>query len=217
MGRKQRSDRKPGKREPNGQLSRSAEFARARRNAEADEAQWEAMSVGMEARHRLYGLAYPASPRSAEPARKRPHVLDQRAGSVIGRMAMQGEISAAQYDAAVRYAEDVHNYRRAISAPRIPGAVDLNAIRGGGVDNAEHVEFSRRAIRRYCGDDGRGGILGALRECQGSIANRGSNLAAALDYFVLRDEFHAHMIPWLRIALNCLSRHYGFLERTEAA
>jgi hypothetical protein len=165
----------------------------------------------MEARHRLYGIAYPSSDRT------RPHVLDQRAGSVVGRLALQGEISAAQLDAATKYAEDVDAYHRAISAPRPLGAVEINGIIARGVDNADRAEFCRRAIRRFCGDDGRSGVLGAIRECQGSIANRGQNLTAALDYFVLRDEFHPQMLPWLRTALNCLARHYGFLERTEAA
>jgi len=221
MGRKQRSDRiKDAKREPNGRLSREAEFERARKNAQADAEAWDAMSVAMQARRRLYEIAYPGPPRDGE-KRARPHVLDQRAGSVIGRLSIQGEISPAQYDAALKYAEDIDNYRKAISAPRIPGAVDLNAVRGNSVDNAERVEFVARAVRRYCGEKRgerwEGGVLNALRECQCSIANRGENLMAALDYFILRDEDHKHMLPWLRTALNCLSRHYGFVERTEAA
>jgi hypothetical protein len=225
MGRKQRSDRiKDAKRQPGtGRLSQAAEFERARKNAQADAESWNAMASGMQARHRLHGIAYPAAPGAAEEVRKRPHVLDQRAGSVVGRLAMQGEISMAQYDAAVKYAEDVHNYRLAVSAPRQPGAVDLNAVRGGSADGADHVEFVRRAVRRFCGEKGGNGappvtgVRQALAECQGSIANRGQNLQAALDYLVLRDELHVHMIPWLRTALNALSRHYGFAERTEAA
>jgi hypothetical protein len=222
MGRKQRSDRiKDAKREANGRLSREEEFVRARKNAQADAESWDAMSVAMQARRSQYGLAYPPAPNASDEVKRRPHVLDQRAGSVVGRLSIQGEISPAQYDAALKYAEDIDNYRKAISAPRIPGAVDLNAVRGNGVDNAERVEFVARAVRRYCGEKRgerwEGGVLNALRECQSSIANRGENLMAALDYFILRDEDHKHMLPWLRTALNCLSRHYGFVERTEAA
>jgi len=216
MGRKPRSDRQPGRRQPNGRLSQIGEFERARKNANAELEQWDAMSAAMMARHRLHDLPYP--PAAKDGMRKdRPHVLDQRAGSVIGRMAMRGELSASQYEAAVKYIEDVDNYRRAISAPRQPGAVDLNAVRGSGATGPDHVAFVERAKRRYMGDHVKGerGVVGTIRECQNSIANRGSNLFAALDYLVLRDEFYTHMVADCRIALNALARHYGFLVKAE--
>jgi hypothetical protein len=41
------------------------------------------------------------------------------------------------------------------------------------------------------------------------LLNRGTNLVAALDYCVLRDEGYEHLLGDLRVALNVLRRHYG--------
>jgi len=203
-GRKPAANRQAGKREPNGRLSRDKELEKARVTLKVEKEQWETMSVAIEARNRIHKVPLAIS-------------RDQKAGSVVGRMVMTEELSVAQGDAATRYTEDVDSYRRAISSPRQPGAVDLSFIGGGGQGGPDHFGFVMRTKRRYLGErlDGRGGVMGAIYECQNSLANRGCNLFAALDYMVLRDQYFSHMTGDLRIALNALSRHYGMLSKEE--
>ena len=188
-----------GKREPNGQLSRVPAMERARRQLQVDRDEWAIMSPVIAARHRLHGVPFLSA-------------RDQLAGSVIGRMVMSGELSRAQGDASIKYAEDVDNYRQALGAPRQPAAIDLNRIAGATAAGPDHVAFVLRAKRRY---------LAMTRAVQ-EIANqhRGANLFAALHYFVVRDEFHAHMLGDLRLGLNALAHHYGLAgagARQEAA
>lgn len=207
-----------GKRQPKtGRLSQALEFEKARVKAKGDREQWNTMSTALMARNRMYGLPFHAEKQAGQ--KPRPTAHDQNAGSLVGRMVMQGELSRSQGDAAFRYCEDVDNYRKAISAPKIPGAVNLNAVRGASADNADHEAFVRRATLRYLGDRERGitGSRGAVSACQCEPSNRGSNLFAALDYMVLRDEYFKHMMGDLRIGLNALVKFYRFVDESEAA
>ncbi len=197
----------PGKRQKNGRLSQSAEFEKARIRARADQEEWDAMSAGLMARHRLYGIPYPPDPFDRS-KKGTPHVMDQLAGHLIGRLVINGTLTNLQGDAAGKYAEDVANYRQAMSGPRPPGAVDLNAVHGGTSTAAEHTAFVQRAVRRFMGEErGKvGGVCGALQGA--AAANRGANIYAAMDYFVLRDEFHAHMLRDLKLGLDALTAFY---------
>jgi hypothetical protein len=179
-----------GKREANGQLSRVSAMERARRQLQADRDEWAVMSPVIAARHRLHGVPFLTA-------------RDQLAGSVIGRLVMARELAPAQGDAAIKYAEDVDNYRQAMGAQRQPAAIDLNRIAGATAAGPDHVAFVIRAKRRY---------LAMTRAVQ-EVANqhRGANLFAALDYFIIRDEFHAHMLGDLRLGLNALAHHYGMV------
>jgi hypothetical protein len=115
-------------------------------------------------------------------------------------MVMAGVLSKAQGDAANRYAEEVASYHQAISAPRQPGAVDLNAGHGQSVAE-ENVGAKLRAVAKYTA------ARGAVQDV--ADRRRDANLFAALDHFVLRDQNHPHMLPWLRIALDALAVFYG--------
>src|SRR5690606_32020862 len=140
-------------------------------------------------RMRLYGLV-------EEDAR------DQKAESVVGRLLLRGRrmgdraggITDPQYDAAVEYRRQVEAYRRAIAAPDPL----RNASRGlvAARSEEEHARWCRAVIAKYEGS--RGAVMAA--QCE--LDNRGRALFAALDYLVLRDEYHQHLIGDLRVALN---------------
>ena len=107
MGRK----RKPGKREPNGKLSRVPADVAARRKDGLDREEQDTIAVAIEARQRVFGLP---------PAISR----DQMAGSAVGRYCLQCVITRTQYDAAMLYLADCEAYSHAIGTPGIPRAVD---------------------------------------------------------------------------------------------
>lgn len=134
---------------------------------------------------------------------------DQKAESVVGRLLMRGRkmgdkasgITEGQYDAAVEYRKQAEAYRRALSAPdslRSPAS-------GSNVSRSEetHARWCRTVIDKF--EASRKAVRGA--QCE--LDNRGRNLFAALDYMVLRNEQHRHMVGDLRVALNALARHYG--------
>lgn len=144
--------------------------------------------VALEARRRMYGL-------SAEEAK------DQKAGSFIGYLNLIGRqdgISDAQYEAGVNFLSLYHAYQRALQSP---GRV----VEGGsGVPSGEiteaYEEWARDTIEAY------DRCRKAIEEAQ--YAARGSNLWAALDYCIIRDERHYHMLGDLRLLLNALAKHF---------
>lgn len=182
--------RKAVARQQNGQPSRSkgALDARAKQAREGlDKEQQDMIAVGIEARQRVFGLPPTIS-------------RDQMAGSALGRYCLQGHISRVQYDAGVQYLADCEAYSRAIGAPGIPRAVDLNRI--GGKDNHENVTKARAAMARY------DAMVKAVRAKQTEIGNMG-NIFGALDTVIRRDVQLEHLVGDLRIGLNALARHYG--------
>lgn len=187
---------KDGKRMANGRLSRKpADVMKRMANAlDADER--ETLRPGIEARIRMHGV---------RPEDSR----DQRAGSFVGRLCMGGEVSVAQYDAALTFVEDHRNNLIAIHAPREPSGVDLNRVQGGSA-GAENVEFYRRATTRWRD------AVGAVQERQNELRGAGA-LYAAIETCVLQDVEAHHMIGWLREGLNALVRHYGLVDKARAA
>lgn len=183
MGRK----RKPGKREPNGKLSRAPAEVAARRKDGLDREEQDTIAVAIEARQRVFGLPPTIS-------------RDQMAGSAVGRYCLQGIITRTQYDAAMLYLADCEAYSHAIGTPGIPRAVDLNRI--GGKDNHENITKSKTAMARY------DAMVKAVRAKQTEIGNMG-NLFGALDTVIRRDVQLEHLVEDLRIGLNALARHYG--------
>lgn len=148
------------------------------------------MQVAKEARQRVFGL-------SAEQS------ATERAGTVCGRLALQGTITTRQLEASKAYASTYAAYQRAMNSPRPPKAVEIGAATGRGESLDVTVEEKWRAINAW--DRARR----ALVEANGF--HRHASLIAACDYLVLRDEMHGHMIGDLRLALNVLVRHYGLL------
>lgn len=134
---------------------------------------------------------------------------DQLAESIVGRLLMRwrkmgdkaGGINNRQYDAAVEYRRQSEAYRRALSAPDSL----RNATRGSGLtrDEEEYARWCQAVIAKF--DASKRAVMSA--QCE--LDNRGRNLMAALDYLVLRNEYHQHMVGDLRVGLNALSRHYG--------
>lgn len=182
--------RKAGKRENNGRLSRKAVDVAARidmANADLDRAERATVSVGLEARVRMFGV----DPR---------HARDQMAGSFIGRLCLQRVITRRQYDAAMQWLEDSMRYSIAVAAPHAPGAVDLNRTHGRASDY-ENEAVTRHAVAVY--EAAREAVQNLQNELRGT-----ANLWAALDYIVRRDEEVYHMVGDFRLVANALVRHY---------
>lgn len=131
---------------------------------------------------------------------------NQKAATFLGRMNLMDKkalISDAQYDAAIAYLELRDKYMRAISAP------DASKQSGGataGMSSDDHANWCQTQKARY------DAAIEAVRFEQSLHENRGANMYAALDYIVVRDEQHWHMVGDVRLALNALAHHFG-LER----
>jgi hypothetical protein len=188
--------RKAGKREPNGKLSRKIEDKAERQNDGLDREQRDVLSVGLSARERIWGV-------------KPQHSRDQKAGSAIGRYCLQGQITQAQYDAAMQFLESYHRHLRAIDAPQPhPGAIDLNAVRG------RPVLVENLALLAKWEQDYAGAIL-AIREKQNEIRLQG-NLYGSLYTMLVKDVMLDTLLGDVRTACNALAKHYKLLERQAA-
>lgn len=194
--------RRTGKREPNGRLSRQPKHVADRERTEAqrnltnlDAEQRSILSVGLEARERVFGV---------KPAQSR----DQMAGSVIGRWCLQGIVTRPQYDAAMAFLESHARNLLAIDAPRQPGAVDLNATHGRpvSIENVDQLRKWRIAHRD---------AVSAVQAKQNEVRLQG-NLLGALSAVVLRDTEIEHLAGDVRTALNALVRFYGLMAREAA-
>ncbi|GEM_PF-2000829 len=186
---------KSGNREANGRLSRKKPDIMKRLVGEHDKEEREAMRTGIEARHKHYGY-------DAKTAK------DQRAGSFIGRLAMSGEITAQQHEAALRYLEVYTEMQIAVGGPKPSGAVNLNATKG--LPGPENVERSTKALAGWRAAEK------AVQERQNELRGQGA-IYAALDYCVIRDQEQIHMLGWLREGLNALARHFRIGDKRKAA
>lgn len=187
--------RKPGKREPNGRLSRDPAIASKRKLDGLDLEQRETLSTGLEARERVLGV-------------KPQHSRDQKAGSAIGRFCLQGQITQAQYDAAMTFLESYHRNLRAIDAPPMPGAVDLNATRGRPVGRENPAQLRQWRLDHQA-------ALAAIQAKQNEIRLQG-NLYGSLYAMLVRDVQLDHLLGDVRTACNALMRHYKLMEREAA-
>jgi hypothetical protein len=121
---------------------------------------------------------------------------------------MGKEISTAQYEAALLYAEDCRRYSIAVQSPRQPGSVNLNATKGQ--SNYENVSATQQIVARY-----KSATL-AVQDAQNELRGRGA-LFAALYELVLMDREVFHLVGDCRQALTALSRHYGLMGKERAA
>ncbi len=186
---------KDGKRMANGRLSRKPADVTKMLNGQREAEERETLRTGVEARHRIYGV---------EPK----DLLDPDAGSFVGRLRLTGEISRVQCDAADEYRRVYEAMQHAVAGPKPSGAVDLNATKG--LPSPENVEKSFQAVLAWRR------ATKALQARQDELHGGGS-LIAALDYCVLRDEPHHHMVGWLREGLNALARHFQLVGNSKAA
>lgn len=184
-----------GNRLPNGRLSRKKTDIMDRLIGMHEKDEREAMRPSIEARHRHYNL----DPQAAK---------DQMAGSFVGRLRMCGELSDQQYQAATLYSEVYHAMQVAVSGPKPSGAVNLNATKG--LPGPENVQRSVQAMAAW------EAALKALQAHQNELRGQGA-VIAALDYCVLRDGEHHHMVGWLREGLNALARHFKIGDKRKAA
>lgn len=187
---------KHGRREANGRLSRTPGEVTRRVLDGLDAEQRDALSVGLEARQRVFGVS-------------EKDTRDQMAGSFVGRLCQGRGISRAQYEAAVTWLEDVTNYSHVQRSPIEPNAIDLNATRGG-VDNYENIARTERVKSRYKG------ASDAVQDMQNQVRGMG-NLFGALDACVKRDLECWHLVGDLRLALNALAKFYGLERAAQAA
>jgi len=194
MGRK----KKPGKREPNGKLSRKPADVANRRKVAWDMQAQEAIAPVLEARQRLFGL-------SADEAR------DQRAGSFIGRLCLMGVkgegITRTQYEALCAWEESARQNSMVIAGPKGDAAMDPNRVQGRGGDEVDGVAARIRA--RHAAAER------AVQAKQNELRGM-ANLFAALYECVQRDREHFHLLGDLRAAANALARHYGLEDRRAA-
>lgn len=186
---------KPGKRERNGRLSRQPKHTAERNLADLDREQRDNLSIGLEARERIWGV-------------KPQHSRDQKAGSAVGRYCLQGLVTQAQYDAAMLYLESYHRNLRAIDAPPQPGAVDLNRTHGLAVGLENVAQLTKWRAEHKA-------TLAAIQAKQNEIRLMG-NLYGALYEIVVRDHALEHLLGDLRTAANALVKHYRLDGRMAA-
>lgn len=144
--------------------------------------------VALDARRRHLGLT-------------KDQARDQKAGSFIGYLSLLGRrdgLSSDQYEAACQFQSLYRAYQRAIQSPG-------RLLDGdGGMASAEiteaYEEWAANTIKAY------GKCRDAIQEAQNE--QRHTNLWAALDYCLIREEAHPHMVGDLRILCNALARHF---------
>lgn len=179
--------RKPGKREPNGRLSRRRTEVSARLRDALDRDERDTISVAVEARQRVWQVPQAQS-------------RDQMAGSFMGRLCLAGEISRIQYEAALLWIEASEKNSIACRSPRPPGAVDLNRTIGRGSDYEDVAAVTRWREQYEAASK-------AVQEAQNHLRGTAS-LFAALYECVIQDRAFVHMVPDCRLALNALAKHY---------
>jgi len=191
MGKRGGRKRRIGKRETNGKLSRRIEDKQARRSIDEQSA----MQVAKEARQRVFGVSEADS-------------ATELAGSVCGRLLLQGSISREQLDAAIAYQETYAAFQRAIDAPAPPRAVNIGGFSSGAPRDMSPDQCEKFKARWKAAKS----VLTEL-----DIAQRGTSVTyAACDYIVLNDRFLPHLFGDLRLGLNALARHYGLVARRAA-
>ena len=175
-------------REPNGRISRSLR----------EPADW----VALEARARHLGIVVNNDTKYTELVDK---VKDQKLSTFVGYLAHLGKrrkadgISEEQENAANDYLALYHRFQRAIKSPGAlydPGL----AFTPDDTDGSEaYAKWCEATIDR---------LEAAKRAVQDKQNYSRGNLYGALDYCVIRDEWHWHMVGNLREALNALAHFF---------
>lgn len=132
------------------------------------------------------------------------------AGTVIGRLKLKGRgdeqqpdsISENQYDALISYQMTRERYLIAIRAP------DSLKNVAGGVLSIPDDDADRAAIAAW------DRVQKVIRDAQ---CMDNGNLQAALQYLVVRDEYHPHLVGSLKVVANALFRFYGIANKSKSA
>ncbi len=144
--------------------------------------------AGIQARMMRYGLS-------------EANARDQKAATVLGRLQLSRTISQAQYEAGTTYLAAYGAYQRALKSPDALRTSTGAASRAE--DSDEYARWCRGAIKRF--EDAEKAIT--REQC----FYRGSNLHAAIDYIVRRDQDFEHLYADCAIALDALVRHFGLV------
>ena len=129
---------------------------------------------------------------------------DQRAGTFIGVLAIQGSkkrtdgITVTQYDALKNCLALHEEYLRAISAP--DGLANRSPGMTGDADTDSFASWAKATRVRH------GEMNKAIQEAQ--FSNPRGNLYAALQYAVYDNQNHPHMIGDLRLLANALDHFF---------
>lgn len=183
--------RRAGKREPSGKLSRRVVDKQARRTIDEQSA----MQVAKEARQRVFGISEADS-------------ATELAGSIVGRLLLQGAISREHFDAAVAFQATYAGFLRAIDAPpSSPKAISIGAPSGPSPADMSRAqaETAKKHWRDAC-----------MALSVANIPYPENVLFLACDRIALREEYQPHLHGDLRLGLNALARHFGLLARVAA-
>ena len=129
---------------------------------------------------------------------------DQKASSVLGRLCLTGQLgkkphSDNMWEAAQELIRLREAYKRAIKAP---DALRDGTGSGGDLDaSPAYAIWCKAAVTKY------ENAMKAITAENALHENRGSNLHAAIDYIVFRDQEMHHMVGDVRIALNAVAHH----------
>lgn len=187
-------------REPNGRKSRRTLATKERGRL----MEMAVMDTAVSRRIRHLGLV----DNKVETAEKQ--ALDPRRGSVLGRLLLDKRITQAQYDAGVKYGEDMARFYSLTGTP-FPSAraQNLFAVRG---DEGETTEDRARQARSA---RDKANTLRDLMLKVGDI-NTGRKVIHTVNEIVIMDVEQARgwtdfMIGLLKRGLNALGKHYGML------
>jgi hypothetical protein len=137
------------------------------------------------------------------------------AGSFIGRLCLQGEITVTQYDALTKWLGQTVDYARARCLPRPPGAVRISdAPRGGYDGDGENVGWTLDAVEKMKG--AKTAVQAAQYEPSNQEGARFSMLGV-LWHLVEQDMERMDMVPTLRTVANVLAKHYKLESARKAA
>lgn len=161
-------------REPNGRISRSTEICKQ----------------AIYARMRLFGL----TEKSAG---------SYLAGTVVGRMVMQGSLTRDQYDATIEYSRRRNAYQCAIGAK-----ADYKEPRPDHEPDGDFESFCRKAKLDHAE------MIEALSEL--CVSLRSPAPMSALDVFVVRDIYESTLEGDLRLALNRLVKTFFEAKKNAA-
>jgi hypothetical protein len=170
------------RRHPSGRLYEPGPRGRARARAERAE---EVARVALAARRRVFRLG-------AEEARR------TEAGTALGRLAISGEITRPQYEAAQRYEEVSRRADAALLARRMVSAAELDRSGGGGHDGRAGDDPAYAARCRAA--------VKEAERCWRAMAEAGAACRAAVDMAVLQGSATPAAVGDLRLGLNALAR-----------
>lgn len=195
-GAKAQNKRKAGKRTPSGQLSRSKRNVSLGGTPRIDDMTPKvATSVAVAARCRHFGLT-------------EKQAADPDAGTVIGRLMLAKRITSGQRLAADRYVDAHEAWRKAILARSSTGDTGSSSS-AGDIITEGYEAWCKAAIVRWLRVDE------VVEDV--SIMHRHLNVPASLDYLLIRNEPHGHLIPGLLVVLGALVKHFGVDDSREAA